>query len=311
MPVKVRPPALEFPLTKTDLATGKVKTTTIRSSYHGNFQGTLDLSERKLGNAGVKALVEALLKRLDSPDVPPLPARNMDLFANFIGVTGAEWLASAMSKGALPALQIVSLHSNKLGDEGVEKLAPALRALKTLKALTLASNEISDTGVAHLVVDLNAQKKELSALKSLSLSYNKVSNEGCKMIVEALIGDASLHSLELVDLEANKASGSRPEGEPTKRALAEVLTTLRLKGEAEHEFGALRLRGAEVALRTTLRAKELDDSGDDTNELVHRLVRDYIEKEKAVAKKKAARAEMALGEHPSLMWAENEALGWW
>lgn len=297
MPVKVRPPPLEFTLTKTEFETGKAKTKTITVRSKSRHEGTLDLSQSKLGNAAFKALADALLDRLNDPHVPPLPAQNMDLFGNSLGVTGAERLASCMLQGALPQLQIVSLHSNRLGDDGVEKLAPALKALPKLKALSLARNEISDTGVSHLVTNLNAEKRELSALKSLSLSYNRISNEGCEQIVTALLRGSSLRSLELVDLEHNKASGERP-GEPTSRARADVQTTLRLKGEAEHAFGALKID----ELRHELQKAKLDDSGDDRNELMHRLVRSSIEKEKAAMKKRADRAERALGEHPSLDW---------
>ena len=298
MPVKRRPPPLEFKLTRTDFDTGKARTKTITVRSKSRHEPMLDLSESKLGNYGVKALADALLDRLNDPDVPPLRALNMDLFANSLGVSGAERLASAMLQGALPELQIVSLHSNKLGDDGVERLAPALKAQPKLRALTLARNEISDTGVAHLVTNLNAEARELSALKSLSLSYNRISNEGCEQIVTALISGASLRSLELVDLEHNEATGEVRKGEPKKRALADVQTTLRLKGEAEQAFGALK----KDELRHELQKAQLDDTGDDRNELLHRLVRNSIEKEKAAAKRRAERAERALGEHPSLDW---------
>ena len=63
-----------------------------------------------------------------------------------VGVAGAEALAAALDRGALPRLKGLGLGSATFGDAGLAALAPALRRRPALEQLYLCGSPLDDEG---------------------------------------------------------------------------------------------------------------------------------------------------------------------
>ena len=84
----------------------------------------------------------------------------------------------------MPKLEILALHYNPIGNQGVAALGAPLRMLPALKVLDLSNCNIGDEGVATLVADLG--KDDFKALKKLCLGYNEITDAGMVKIVAAI-----------------------------------------------------------------------------------------------------------------------------
>ena len=149
------------------------------------------------GDAGMQALCEghfiaASLIELDIED-------------NDIGPAGAEALAAALHRGAMPKLKRLILTANPLGNQGVTSLTLALRKLPALKELRLTFCEIGDEGLSSLFANLG--KDDFKALERLDLGDTDITDAGMTTLVAAL--DAGgLPKLINCDLSDNEASTS-------------------------------------------------------------------------------------------------------
>ena len=109
-----------------------------------------------------------------------------------MGDAGAEALAAALGRGALPRLLCLTLNSCGIGDAGLVALAPALRRIPALECLGLTGNPFGDEGLAALVAPsppagtLPLPTGGLKKLSSLHLSYTQVSDAGCATLATAL-----------------------------------------------------------------------------------------------------------------------------
>ena len=97
---------------------------------------------------------------------------------------GAEALAAALGRGAMPKLQNLDLDHTDIGSQGVAALAAPLRKLPALNELNLARCEIGDEGVASLVANLG--KDDFKKLEGLFLQYNMITDAGMTTIAAAL-----------------------------------------------------------------------------------------------------------------------------
>ena len=108
----------------------------------------LILSESLAGAAGpdgVQQLAEGL-------DTGALPAVTSVLFVSMhVGDAGSSALAAALGRGALPQLKALFLRVAAIGDAGLVALAPALRQRPALVILDLNGNPLGDEGLAALL----------------------------------------------------------------------------------------------------------------------------------------------------------------
>jgi len=118
--------------------------------------------------------------------------------------------------GALPTLEILSLHSNRIGDAGLTSLSGVLAsgALPTLAILSLASNRIGDAGLTSLSGVLASGA--LAQLTHLGLAENRIGDVGLKSFSDALASGALTQLVEL-SLWGNKI------GEVGMKSFSEVL----------------------------------------------------------------------------------------
>ena len=100
------------------------------------------------------------------------------------GPAGAEALAAAICKGAMPKLALLNLVFNPLGNQGAAALAAPLRKHPALKKLLLTGCEIGDEGVASLFANLG--KDDFKALEWLWLKANQITDAGMATLVAAL-----------------------------------------------------------------------------------------------------------------------------
>ena len=130
-----------------------------------------------------------------------------------VGDAGAEALAAALSRGAMPRLKRLYLSSAGITDAGLVALAPALRLLPALERIYLSSNLIGDEGLAALVPPppppgaLPPPTGMMTKLKSINLSWNQVSDAGCATFAAALRSGA-LPALVVLSLHGTSVSAA-------------------------------------------------------------------------------------------------------
>jgi hypothetical protein len=180
------------------------------------------------GPDGVQQLAEGLV-------AGALPAVTYLMIAGMhVGEAGASALAAALDRGALPRLERLSLVSvaigdaalAAIGDAALAALAPALRRRPALEVLSLVGNPLGDEGLAALVAPppppagtppppAGALKK----LKLLDLDSTQITDAGCAALVAALESGA-LPALATVGLDGTRASAV------AKAAVSEALVRL-------------------------------------------------------------------------------------
>ena len=96
---------------------------------------------------------------------------------------GTTALAAALSRGALPKLEMLFLGGNKIDDQGLIALAAPLRKRPHLTTLDIGVNQIGDEGVAALVAP---GEGVLPKLELLDLEGNKLTDKGCASLAAAL-----------------------------------------------------------------------------------------------------------------------------
>jgi hypothetical protein len=128
-----------------------------------------------------------------------------------VGDAGTSALAAALSGGALPRLKHLGLINAAIGDAGLVALAPGLRRLPALEMLILRGNPVGDEGLAALVAPpplagaLPLPTGGLKELIRLDLDYTQVSDAGCAALAAALDSGA-LPALEELSLDGIPAS---------------------------------------------------------------------------------------------------------
>ena len=91
----------------------------------------------------------------------------LSLISNNIGPAGAETLAAALHRGAMPKIEELYISFNPIGNQGMASLTAALRKMTNLSSLGFSRCNIGDEGVASLVADLG--KDDYKQLETLCL----------------------------------------------------------------------------------------------------------------------------------------------
>ena len=167
----------------------------------------LRLSERAAGPDGVPRLAEKL-------GAGALPAVTfLSLSNTHVGDAGASALAAALGRGALPRLKQLGLTDTAIGDAGLVALAPALRRRPALEVLYLSYNPLGDEGLAALVAPPPPAGTPpppaggLKQLKLLHLNGTQITDAGCATLAAALDSGA-LPALEVLGLTGTPASAA-------------------------------------------------------------------------------------------------------
>jgi len=200
----------------------------------------LELIEPAAGPDGVQQLAAGL-------GAGALPAvAVLRIYDTHVGdAGGASALAAALGQGALPRLKSLELYNSAIGDAGLLALAPALRRRPALELLDLGRNPLGDEGLAALVAPPPPDGAPptttgvLTKLKLLSLSDTQVTDAGCAALAAALDSGAlpALQMLRVDDIPASAAAQA-----------AVYATRANLKGgesESEHEESGSEESGSE------------------------------------------------------------------
>ena len=139
----------------------------------------LEISGHNIGNSGAAALAAALKTRLTG-------MRELNLALNSITDEGALALAGVL--GALPSLDRLNLEHNWIGTSGSEALARALSSGRAhLRQLSLASNNLGERGGAALAGALASNRW----LHTLNLYSNSIGTSGAVAFAATLAGGSS------------------------------------------------------------------------------------------------------------------------
>ena len=168
----------------------------------------LNLSENKIGDAGLAALADACAKGA----LAQVTILNLGL--NQIGDAGLSALADACAKGALAKVTKLSLERNKIGAAGVTALASACAkgALAQVTTLDVSCNEIGDAGLAALDADTilaEAARCRKSVCQSQCMSGGhdmKGSTVGCGVLERSQLCLRQHSRHRLAALIANKVA---------------------------------------------------------------------------------------------------------
>lgn len=172
----VKSPVIRFPKQLKKLALAHTNLTRMNQAEWPDSLTDLDLSQNLLATAGFSDLIGHL-----SPNMAEL-----SLNATLIGKPAFEEI---FRSGRLAGVMALSLNSNGIGDELIEKMAAAhLR----LKALNLNDNKITDVGAKTIA------ETWMSELRSLSLRDNLIAEEGMSVLARRF-GP----SLRRINLSAN------------------------------------------------------------------------------------------------------------
>jgi len=144
----------------------------------------LYLDSKKVGDAGVKKIVKALL-RFESNQL-----KILNLSCSNIGAKGARKVAkllSSLTKTSM--LREIDLSDNNIGDKGAREIAKGLdNKNSTLTHLYLSNNKIRDDGVLEIAKTLASN----TTLLGLCLRNNEIGNQTGEAIFDSLKYNSTL-----------------------------------------------------------------------------------------------------------------------
>jgi len=148
-----------------------------------------------------------------SPVVGPIPTRCMqlDLSNTRIGDAAAEALARALGQPGAPALKVLKLQRNRIGDSGAAALSFYIAGCEVVH---LSSNAIGDEGAQAIATALTRQAQAAAnngpglTLRALHLANNLIEPEGGVALGRSLRGNPVLEVLVL-DYNPIGAEGAR------------------------------------------------------------------------------------------------------
>ncbi|CAF1010907.1 unnamed protein product [Adineta ricciae] len=123
--------------------------------------------------------------------VPSKTLTTLNLSGNRIGAEGAQHIAYALRMNT--TLTTLNLSGNRIGAEGAQHIADALRTNTTLTTLNLHQNGIGDEGAQHLADTLRTKTR----LTTLNLSWNEIGDEGAQHLADTLRTNTTLTTLNL------------------------------------------------------------------------------------------------------------------
>eukprot|EP00049_Salpingoeca_infusionum_P010937 m.188851 g.188851 ORF g.188851 m.188851 type:complete len:1470 (+) comp14789_c3_seq5:304-4713(+) len=158
----------------------------ISQALHGNdFLTTLNVGSNAIGHEGVVALCELL----QSPDCT---LKQLDMYGNMIGNTGAETLASGLAKNT--SLATLGLSYNGLTLSGVQALFTALETNTTLTSLAMFHNQVGPEG-AQVIGECITLRE--APFVHLNLDNTHLTTDGCMTIIDSLSAKDYTKTLEL------------------------------------------------------------------------------------------------------------------
>lgn len=149
----------------------------------------LDISKNEIGDEGLCELASALAKHA------MLRLEMLDVSGNMIADVGVRALARAMAGGATPDLQTLLLRGNHIGNGGLSALAAEIwfcrGAMVAVQVLSLANNVFDDHGLRALTSAV--ANGGVPNITSLHLYGNpRVSDEGLTALESALTSRSSV-----------------------------------------------------------------------------------------------------------------------
>eukprot|EP00286_Rhodomonas_abbreviata_P001294 CAMPEP_0181290074 /NCGR_PEP_ID=MMETSP1101-20121128/1224_1 /TAXON_ID=46948 /ORGANISM="Rhodomonas abbreviata, Strain Caron Lab Isolate" /LENGTH=1392 /DNA_ID=CAMNT_0023394343 /DNA_START=102 /DNA_END=4280 /DNA_ORIENTATION=- len=194
------------------------KVTIQGAGYYKLFQKSLDFSNRRpqmqsrgvgivVGLFQVNTTVEELKMNhcivqddgaktlaLGLPFIPEL--RRLELSSADIGMPGMKQLCTVFTR--LTKLEVLLLHDNHIGDQGVTGLSKGLKGMTQLTQLDLSKNEVRLRGAQELAWSIGRLSK-LSGLSLLHLnvSDNPIEEDGAVQIAHSVKYLTALHTLNL------------------------------------------------------------------------------------------------------------------
>ncbi|KAL1921939.1 uncharacterized protein VTP21DRAFT_10581 [Calcarisporiella thermophila] len=169
---------------------------------HEHAAHIVDLSGQNLGHQKLAILANYLAGRTHPYTVtregrlvtrpPCVWIRVMDLSGNNLGTHGAQMLSEVLVSNQA-RIDTLNISSNRLGVEGVRRLAVGIINNRTLRTLDLSENFIGNEGVTLLFDALIAGTE--SGLRRLILNKNNITDVGAHSIgnILAATGLRSLH----------------------------------------------------------------------------------------------------------------------
>ncbi|XP_068684668.1 NLR family CARD domain-containing protein 3-like [Montipora foliosa] len=191
---------------------------------------TLNLTQNKIGTAGVEFLSEALkvntcLTTLDLSVNKALKVNTclttLGLGWNTIHAAGAEFLSEALKVNT--CLTTLELSVNKVGSAGAKSLSEALKVNTCLTTLNLSGNKIGTGGAESLSEALKVN----TCLTTLDLRGTEIGTPGAEFLSEALKVNTCLTTL---DLNGNKVGSAGDKSLSEALKVNTCLTTLDLRG---------------------------------------------------------------------------------
>ena len=175
--------------------------------------------------------VQRLVAGLGAGALPAVTYFSLD--SMHVGDAGASALVAALGRGALPRLMRLYLTFAAIGDAGLVALAPALLRLPALEVLILRNNSIGDEGLAALVAPSPPAGAPppptgvLTKLKELHLDHTQITDAGCATLAAALDSGAlpALEELDLYHIPASAAAMASVREALAKSSCRRVLTS--------------------------------------------------------------------------------------
>lgn len=144
----------------------------------------LDLSNNRISDNGLKALLEALKSSRT--------LKELSLNSIAMSIEGMRTLAQEVANSTLLKLYI---GGNHIGDDGAQLFAEALKSNRYLTEMQLWRNDIMSSGAKAIAKAL----KSNSVLQSLDLRMNEIEQEGAMAFSDVLKHDNALQELFISD----------------------------------------------------------------------------------------------------------------
>ncbi|KAG5499490.1 hypothetical protein JIQ42_04963 [Leishmania sp. Namibia] len=161
----------------------------LRSVSMSTVLTRLGLASNKLGPEGAALVAKALEHNTY--------LSSLDLSVNELGASGAEYIAGIL-RNPVSALQMLQLHGNYLGPDGVITVCDAAKTNKELKRLALGGNHATDEAACAVAAMLEAN----CMLEELDIRLNTLTAGGVQTIAQR--GLANNTSLRVLSLAGNE-----------------------------------------------------------------------------------------------------------
>jgi hypothetical protein len=122
-------------------------------------------------------------------------------------------------------LDNINLQHNRIGEEGVQSLATALKVNNTLKSIDLSECRVSKIGAKFLADAL----RENTSLVDISLSNNKIDDKGAQSLADSFRKNRSLRTIQLCSNRITDIGATKLADELKNNCDCGV-TTINLKG---------------------------------------------------------------------------------